>query len=67
MHRVFKSSVRGVLAVAVIVMLSTSAVAAPRENVDRERGRRSSVVQIVKRIIQALGDGLTVPVGNPKP
>ena len=60
MRRVFKSSARGVLAVAVIGMLSASAVAAPRENVDRERGR-SVVVKVVKRIIRALGDGLTIP------
>lgn len=61
MRRVFNSSARGVAAVAVILALSTSVVAAPREKIDRERGRQTSIVKVVKRIIQALGDGLTIP------
>jgi hypothetical protein len=61
MRRVFSSCVRGAAAVAVIAALSTSAMAAPREDVDRERGRSNPIVKVVKRIIQALGDGLTIP------
>jgi hypothetical protein len=63
MRRVFNSSVRGAAAVVVILALAGSAVAVPRE--DRTRGRdrgRTTVVEVVKRIIQALGDGLTVPL-----
>lgn len=62
MCRVFKSSARGVLAVTVIVLLSGSALAAPREKVDRERGRAGGVVTIIKRIVRALGDGLIIPI-----
>ena len=61
MRRVFNSSVRGVAAIAVILALSASAIAAPREKFDRERGRGTSIVKVVKRVIQALGDGLTIP------
>jgi hypothetical protein len=62
MRQIFNPSVRGAAAVAVILALAGTAVAVPRE--DRTRGRdrgRTTVVQVVKRIIQALGDGLTIP------
>ncbi len=64
MRRVFNSSVRGVAAVAVILALAGSAVAVPREDRTRgrDRGRTTTIVEVVKRIIQALGDGLTVPL-----
>ena len=66
MRSVFSSRVRGVAAaVAMFTALSTSVVAAPREKADRERGRDTSIVKAVKRVIQALGDGLTVPLGKP--
>ncbi len=61
MRRVFNSSVRGVAAVAMMLALAGSAVAAPREDRDRERGREPGVVKVVKKIIRALGDGLTIP------
>ena len=67
MRGVFKSSVRSVAAVAVILAVSVSVAAAPREKVDRERSRKTSIVKVVKRIIQSLGDGLTVPLPGPKP
>ena len=63
MRRVFTSSVRGVAALAVIVALSTSVFAAPREERDRDRGRdRGTIVKIIKKIVRALGDGLTIPL-----
>ena len=62
MRCVLESSVRGVAAVAVILALSASVVAAPREKADRERGRGTSIVKVVKRVIEALGDGLIVPL-----
>jgi hypothetical protein len=62
MRRVFNSSVRGVAAVAVMVALSTSVFAAPREERDRDRGRdRGSIVKVIKKVVRALGDGLTIP------
>ena len=64
----FNSSVRGVAAVAVMVALSTSVFAAPREERDRDRGReRDRIVKIIKKVVRALGDGLTVPIGSPRP
>lgn len=63
MRRGFHSSVRGVAAVAVIVALSTSVLAAPRDERDRERGRdRGVIVKVIKKIIRGLGDGLIVPI-----
>lgn len=59
MRRVFNSSVRGVVAVAMILALAGSAVAASRE--DRDRGREPGIVKVVKKLIRALGDGLTIP------
>jgi hypothetical protein len=62
MRRAIHSSVRGAAAVAVMLALAGSAVAVPRE--DRTRGRdrgRTTIVEVVKRIVQALGDGLTIP------
>jgi len=62
MRRGFHSSVRGVAAVAVIVALSTSVLAAPRNERDRERGRdKGVIVKVIKKIVRALGDGLTIP------
>lgn len=58
MRRVFNSSVRGVAAVAMILALAGSAVAASRE----DRGRDRGFVKVVKKLIRALGDGLTVPL-----
>ena len=67
MRRGINLSVRGLAAVAVILALSASVAAAPREKVDRDRGRKTSIAKVVKRIIQSLGDGLTVPLPGPKP
>jgi len=62
MRRGFHSSVRGVAAVVVIVALSTSVFAAPRDERDRERGRdKGVIVKVIKKIIRGLGDGLTIP------
>jgi hypothetical protein len=57
------SLVRGVAAVAVIVALSTSVSAGPREDHERDRRTRkdTEVVKVVKRMIRVLGDFLTIP------
>ncbi|MGZ5449723.1 MAG: hypothetical protein ACXW5U_17325 [Thermoanaerobaculia bacterium] len=47
-------------AIAMILALAGSAVAASRE--DRDRGRDRGFVKVVKKLIRALGDGLTVPL-----
>lgn len=61
MRRVSNSFVRGVASVAVIVALSLSASAAPRE--DRDRGREPGLIKIVKKfVIKAFGDLLTPPL-----
>jgi hypothetical protein len=60
MRRVFSSLVRGVASVAVIVALSVSVSAAPRE--DRDRGREPGLIKIIKKVVKTLGDGLTVPL-----
>ncbi len=61
MRRVFSSSVRGVAAVAVILALAGSALGAPPDNRDRERGRDHGIVKVIKKIVRAFGDGLTIP------
>jgi hypothetical protein len=60
MRRVFNAFVRGMASVAVIVALSVSAAAAPRE--DRDRGREPGLIKIIKKVVKTLGDGLTVPL-----
>lgn len=63
MRRVFKS-VRGVAAVAVILMLAGNAFAIPREgrgDKSRERTREQGIVKVVKKVVRALGDGLVIP------
>lgn len=69
MRRIPYSYVRGVSAVLLTAVLSLSVSAGPRENgVAREpREKRDPIVKIVKRIIQSLGDGLTVPTPGVKP
>jgi hypothetical protein len=64
MRRVFNSSVRGVAAVAVILVLAGNAFAVSREGREqaRERGREQGIVKMVKKIVRALGDGLIVPL-----
>lgn len=63
MRRVFNSSVRGFAAVAVMFMLAGSAFAVSQEGREqaRERGREQGVVKVVKRVVRALGDFLTIP------
>jgi hypothetical protein len=62
MVRVFKF-VRGVVGVVVILMLAGNVFAIPREGRDqaRERTREQGIVKMVKKIVRALGDGLTIP------
>lgn len=64
MRRVFESPVRGVAAVAVILALAGNAHAVAREGrvPQRERTPDSAIVKMVKKIVRALGDGLTVPL-----
>jgi hypothetical protein len=61
MRRVFNSSVRKVAVVVVMLMLAGSVPAGPREDQDRDRGRQTSIVKTVKRVVRALGDFLTIP------
>ena len=59
MRRVFNGLGRGVAAVAVIVALSLSVQAAGRE--DRDRDRTHPIIKVIKKVVKALGDGLTIP------
>lgn len=61
MRRVFNSCVRGVAAVAVMCALAGSTVALPREQDGPRRNREQVIVKMIKRIVRALGDGLTIP------
>ena len=63
MRRLFNSSVRGVAAVVVVLALAGSAHAVTREGRGQVRERETSVVvKMIKKIVRALGDGLTVPL-----
>ena len=53
---------RRVFAVAVIVALSLSMSAAPREQREPVRGKRDPIVKIIKKMIRSLGDGIVVPI-----
>jgi hypothetical protein len=53
---------RRVFAVAVIVALSLSMSAAPREQREPVRGKRDPIVKIIKKMIRSLGDGLVLPI-----
>lgn len=59
MRRVFKS----VAVCAVVLVFAGSSFAGPRETRDqgRERSRDTGVVKTIKKIVRALGDGLTIP------
>lgn len=58
MRRVLKS----VAAVAVIFAVAGSAFALPREEREQGRDHEYAIVKMVKKIVRALGDGLTVPL-----
>jgi hypothetical protein len=57
---------RGVAVAVVSVVVSAGAFGIPRESRER-RDRESVVVKFVKRLVRALGDGITVPTPTPKP
>ncbi len=61
MHRVIYA--------VVVVVCSLSLSAAPREGRESldSRDRASPIVKAVRRVIRALGDGLTIPGSNPVP
>ena len=60
MHHRFMSRTRVFAAAAVIVVLTMSVSAAPREQRGpREKG--NSLVKVIKKVIKSLGDGLTIP------
>lgn len=60
MRRVFKSCVRGLAAVAVMVVLAPGVSAEPRDpRGPREKG--NPIVKVIKKVIKSLGDGLTIP------
>jgi hypothetical protein len=58
---------RGVMVVAVSLVVSAAAFGIPREGRERTRDRENTVVKFVKRVVRTLGDGLTVPTPAPKP
>jgi hypothetical protein len=60
MSRGLKSSLQ-IMAVAVLLMLSGKAFALPREGQEQRFNREQAVVKMVKKIVRALGDGLTIP------
>ena len=60
MRRVFNSAVRGLAAVAVMVVLASGVTAEPR-NPRGPREKGNPIVKTVKKIIKSLGDGLTIP------
>ena len=64
MRRVFNSSVRGVAAVVMMLAMAGGTFAGPRDVPDkgRERDRGQGIVKIIKKLVRALGDGLTVPL-----
>lgn len=64
MRRVFNSSVRGVAGAVVLLALAGSVFAGPRHVPDkgRERDREQGIVKVIKKLVRALGDGLTVPL-----
>ena len=65
MRRSGHAVARAVSAVVLVVVFSVSVSARPREERPREpRGKREPIVKVVKRIIQSLGDGLTIPTGK---
>ena len=57
---------RRVAGALLLVVVAVSAFGVPREEArgrDREKGSR--VVEVVKRMVRALGDGLTIPTRRP--
>ena len=67
MRRSGPAVTRAVSAVILVVVLAVSVSARPREErpIREPRDKREPIVKVVKRIIQSLGDGLTIPTGNP--
>jgi hypothetical protein len=56
------------MAVVVVSLVATVGVfGMSREPRERTRDRESPVVKFVKRVVRALGDGITVPTPAPKP
>lgn len=53
--------VQSVAAVLVMLAIAGNSFALPREGREQERSRDSQTVNIIKRIVRALGDGLTIP------
>jgi hypothetical protein len=58
---------RGVTVAVVTLALAGSASALPREQDGPRRSRERGVVQVVKKLVRALGDGLIVPLPKPLP
>jgi hypothetical protein len=57
---------RRVVYALLLVVFAVSAFGVTREEArTREREKGNPVVQIVKRIVRALGDGLTIPTRRP--
>lgn len=62
MRRTYWSYARGVAAVALMLALTVSVSARPREERPRDsREKRDPIVKIIKKVIRSLGDGLISP------
>lgn len=66
MNRRFNLSVPRVVVVVLVLVLPGSTFAASHERREtwkqgRGRGRENGIVKMVKKIVRALGDGLTIP------
>jgi hypothetical protein len=62
MRRVFNGVARGVLAVAVVVSLTVPVSASSREDQRvSPQPKHPDLVQMLKLVVRAFGDGLTVP------
>ncbi|HYI10021.1 MAG TPA: hypothetical protein VEK57_13255 [Thermoanaerobaculia bacterium] len=69
MRRVACSVGRGVSVVVLSVVLAGSAFGAPQERDGefREKQQPSPIVKVVKKVVRAFGDLLTIPTPAPRP
>jgi hypothetical protein len=63
MRRRGYSVVRGVSVVVVVVFLGVSVSARPRDErpIREPREKGDPIVKVIKRVLESLGDGLTIP------
>jgi hypothetical protein len=62
MRRVSYRFARGVAAISLVLALAVTVSARPREERLRDpREKRDPIVEIIKKVIRSLGDGLVTP------